>query len=187
MFMRVLGPHLRPYPGQETLPLLCDIVYELGHAAICDNITMVQQWTGPPPGIIQAQVMLYASFATSMLSALVATLVKQWLSYYASVDVQASAIERGTNRQRKLNGLVTWHFHRVRQLPLLMLQGAGLLFVSAISRYVWAINTTLTWNVLGLTFVLLVICIPIVALGRPSRAAPIKCPDPAFFVWLPVL
>jgi len=38
---------------------------------------------------------------------------KEWLDRYASIDVRGSTIERSHNRQRKLDGIVSWYFDRV--------------------------------------------------------------------------
>ena len=112
--------------------------------------------------------MLYASLAASILSLFVATLCKLWLNHYASVDMQASAIERSMNRQRKLDNLNTWHFHHVVQLPWLMLQVALFLLICAFFRYLWAADTILVWTVPGLTASIFSFFFLIIALGRSS-------------------
>jgi len=88
------------------------------------NVPTVPQCTGPPHKIVHVQAILFASLAASLFSAFLAMLGKQWLNRYASVDIRGSAIERGQNRQRKLDGIVAWYFDHVMQLLPLMLQAA---------------------------------------------------------------
>jgi len=76
------------------------------------DVPTVLQWAGPPRMVVQVQAILFASLAMSLLSAFIAMLGKQWLK---SVDMRGSAIERSQNRQRKLNGVVTWYFDHVMQ------------------------------------------------------------------------
>ena len=185
--MQILKPHLRPDPHQKTFALLCDAAYELGRTTVCDNTPVAPQWTGPPPGVVQAQAMLYLSLTATIFSALIAIHVKQWLNHYASVDLQASVVERGRNRQRKFDALATWHFHRVMELPLLLLQAALFLLLCTTFRYLWATNTTLAYYVLGLTFAIVFFFISIATLGRPSGAVRAESPEAAFFVQPPVL
>ena len=80
-----------------------------------------------------AQVMLHTSLTTFIFLAFVAAFGKQWLKHYASVDMLASAVERDTDRQQKLNNLVTWHFRCVMRLPLLMLQVGLFLLTCTVS------------------------------------------------------
>ena len=95
--------------------------------------------------------MLYASLATSLFSAFLAMLGKQWLNRYASVDMRGSSIERSQNRQRKFDGIVNWYFNNVMESLPLMLQAALLLLGCALSRYLWEINTTVASVVVGVT------------------------------------
>jgi len=70
---------------------------------------------------------------------------KQWLNRYASVDMRGSAIERSQDRQRKLDGIVAWHFEHVLESLPLMLQVALLLLGCALFRYLWEINTVIAF------------------------------------------
>jgi membrane protein implicated in regulation of membrane protease activity len=60
--------------------------------------------------MVHVQAILFASLATSLFSAFLAMLGKQWLNRYDSTDKRGSAIERGQNRQQKLDGIVAWYF-----------------------------------------------------------------------------
>ena len=74
---------------------------------------------------------------------------KQWLNRYASTDMRGSAIERSKNRQRKLDGIVTWYSDLVLESLPLMLQLALLLLGCALSRYLWEFDTAVASVILG--------------------------------------
>ena len=76
---------------------------------------------------------------------------KQWLDHYAEADMRGSVIELSQNRQRKLDGIHTWHFDTlIGSLPL-MLQAAALLLGGGISLYLWENDSILASVVLGIT------------------------------------
>jgi len=136
----------------------------------------VPQWTGPPHPIVQVQSILYASLATSLLSAFLAMLGKQWLNRYVSTDVRGTAIDRSQNRQRKLDGIVTWHFDHVMELLPLMLQAALLLLGCALSRYLWGINITVASVVLDITLSGFTFYIFIISAGATYGDCPYQTP-----------
>ena len=90
--------------------------------------------------VVQVQTILFASLAASLF-AFLAMLGKQWLNRYASVDMRGSTIERSRNRQRKLDGIVSWYFDHVMDSLPLMLQ-ATLSLLGCASRYLREINRT---------------------------------------------
>jgi hypothetical protein len=107
-FIIQVHPQLQPDPADESTALLRAILYNLDNTMFGGNPPSLPQWTGPSRAMIQVQAMLYASLAASLLSAFLAMLGKQWLNRYASADVRGTGIERSQNRQRKLNGIITW-------------------------------------------------------------------------------
>ena len=115
------------------------------------NTPSLPQWTGAPHTIIQVQAMLYASLAASVFSAFFAVLGKQRLNRYASTGMRGGVIERSQDRQRKLEGIVTWYFDHVMESLPVILQFAFLLLGCALSRYLWEIDVTLARVVLGVT------------------------------------
>ena len=117
------------------------------------------------------------SLAASLFSAFLAMLGKQWLNRYASTDVRGSAIERNQNRQRKLDGVVTWYFDFVMELLPLMLQIALLLLGCALSRYLWEINITVASVVLGATLFGIILYVLIVVAGTASERCPYQTPS----------
>ena len=101
---------------------------------------------------------------------------KQWLNRYASVDMRGSAIERSQNRQRKLDGVVTWYFDHVMELLPLILQVALLLLGCALSQYLWGINTTIASVVLGVTVFGVIFYVFIVVAGAVFVSCPYQTP-----------
>jgi len=125
---------------------------------------------------IQVQCILYTSLAASLLSAFLAMLGKQWLNRYASIDKRGPAIERSQNRQRKLDGIVTWYFNHVLESLPLLLQGALLLLGCALSRYLWEIDTTVAFVVLGVTSFGALLYLFVVVAGAVSDSCPYQTP-----------
>jgi len=78
---------LWPDPNDETAALLRVLIHKIDNTTFGDNPPTIPQWAGPPHPIIQVQAILYASLATSLLSAFLAMLGKQWLNQYASTDM----------------------------------------------------------------------------------------------------
>ena len=101
---------------------------------------------------------------------------KQWLNRYASIDMRGSAIERNQNRQRKLDGIVTWYFDHVMESLPLMLQLALLLLGCALSLYLWGIDTTVALVVLGVTSFGVASYIFFVLAGTASASCPYQTP-----------
>ena len=135
-FIISIQPQLQPDTGEETVALLRVLIYKTDNTTFGKDVpALPQQWTGPPHAIVQVQALLYASLATTLFSAFLAMLGKQWLNRYASTDMRGTAIERSQNRQRKLDGIVTWYFDHVMESLPLMLQIALLLLGCALSRY----------------------------------------------------
>jgi hypothetical protein len=126
--------------------------------------------------MIQVQAMLYASFAASLLSALLAMLGKQWLNRYASTDMRGTGIERSQDRQRKLHGIVTWYFEHVMESLPLMLQFALLLLGCALSLYLWGIDVTVAWVVVGVTGLGVTLYAFFIVAGAASASCPYQTP-----------
>jgi hypothetical protein len=140
------------------------------------DIPSLPQWTGPPYAIIQVQAMLYASLAASLFSAFLAMLGKQWLNRYASMGMRGTGIERSQDRQRKLNGIVTWCFDYVMESLPLMLQLALLLLGCALSLYLWEIDMTVARVVVGVTALGVVFYVFFVVAGTASASCPYQTP-----------
>ena len=87
-----------------------------------------------------ALAILHASLGVSLFAAFLATLGRQWLNHYSKMETRGSIIDRGRCRQRKMNGMATWHFDLVMESLPLLLQTALLLIGYAISEYLFLIN-----------------------------------------------
>ena len=176
-FIIEVNSQLQPDPNQETAALLRVLIYKVDNTTFGDDIpTIPQPWTGPPRAIVEVQAVLFASLAASLFSAFLAMLGKQWLNRYASVDMRGSAIERSQNRQRKLDGIVSWSFDNVMESLPLMLQAALLLLGCALSRYLWEIDATVASVVLGVTSFGVLFYLFIVVAGAVFASCPYQTP-----------
>ena len=167
---------LQSDPNEETAALLRVLIYKIDNTTFGGDVPPVPQWSGPPHTIVQVQAILYASLAASLLSAFLAMLGKQWLNRYASIDMRGSAIERSQNRQRKLDGTITWYFDHVMESLPLMLQFALLLLGCALSIYLWGIDTTVASVVLGVTSFGIIFYACIAVAGTASVSCPYQTP-----------
>ena len=175
-----------PDPNEETAALLRLLIYTINNAALGGDIPTVPSPNPPlPQSIVQVQVLLYASLVTSLFSAFLAMLGKQWLNRYASIGVRGSVVERSQNRQRKLNGIVTWYFDYVMESLPLMLQAALLLLGCALSKYLWNIKVVIAAVVLGVTAFGATFYVFIVVAGAIFESCPYQTPGAQFlrFLW----
>jgi hypothetical protein len=175
-FIIEVHSHLQQDPNDETAALLRVLLYKIDNTTFGNDVPTLPQWTGPPRTIVHVQAILFASLAASLFSAFLAMLGKQWLNRYASIDKRGTAIERSQNRQRKLDGIVTWYFDHVMESLPVMLQIALLLLGSALSRYLWEINITVASVVLTVTSFGLIVYIFIVIAGAASESCPYQTP-----------
>ena len=175
-FIIQVHPQLQPDPTDDTAALLRVILYKMDNTTFGGNIPPLPQWTGPPHAITHVLAMLYASLAASLFSAFLAMLGKQWLNRYASTDMRGTAIERSQDRQRKLNGIITWYFDHVMESLPLMLQFALLLLGCALSLYLWEIDTTIACVVLGVTALGVIFYAFFIIAGTASASCPYQTP-----------
>ena len=175
-FIIQVQPQLQSDPNEETAALLRVLIYKIDNTTFGNNVPTVPQWSGPPHTIIQVQAILYTSLAASLFSAFLAMLGKQWLNRYISIDVRGSAIERSQNRQRKLDGIVTWYFDYVMESLPLMLQFALLLLSCALSHYLWEIDITVALVVLSVTLLGVASYVFFIIAGTVSDSCPYQTP-----------
>jgi hypothetical protein len=175
-FIIEVHSHLQQDPNDVTAALLRVLLYKMDSTTFGNDVPTLPQWTGPPSTIVHVQAILLASLATSLLSAFLAMLGKQWLNRYASTDMRGSAIERSQNRQRKLDGIVTWYFDHVMEALPLMLQIALLLLGCALSRYLWKINIIIASVVLGVTSFGMIFYGFVIVAGAASVICPYQTP-----------
>ena len=134
------------------------------------------QWDGPDPTVVHVQAILYSSLAASLLSAFVAMLGKQWLNRYAQVEMRGSVVDRSRHRQRKMDGMTTWHFDLVMECLPLMLQAALLLLGYALSNYLFFINKTVASVLIGFTTSGILFYLLIVSAATFSYTCPFQTP-----------
>ena len=69
----------QPNLDEQTTALLRVIIYTMDNTTFGGQVPTVPQWTGPPPTIVQVQVILFASLSASLFSTFLAMLGKQRL------------------------------------------------------------------------------------------------------------
>jgi len=180
-FIIEVNSQLHQDPNNETAALLRVLIHKIDNTTFGNDIPILPQWTGPPQTIVHVQAILFASLAASLFSAFLAMLGKQWLNRYASTDMRGTTVERSQNRQRKLDGVVAWYFDHVMESLPLMLQAALLLLGCALSRYLWGINITVAFVVLGVTSLGIIFYIFAVVAGTASESCPYQTPIARIF------
>ena len=142
--------NLQPDPNEMTAAYMRILIHNMNNSLFPDADPSLVTWTGPPPGIVTVQSLLYASLATSLLAAFLAMLGKQWVNRYVR-NRGGSAADKSRDRQRKLDGFERWHFHlAIESLPV-MLQVSLLLLGCALSQYLWTISHTVAGVVVAVT------------------------------------
>lgn len=175
-FIIEVHPQLQPDSNEETAALLRVLLYKLDNTTFGGNIPTVTEWTGPPYASVQVQILLYASLSVTLFSAFLATLGKQWLNQYESAGVQGTMIDCDQNRQRKLNGIVSWYFNHVMESLPLMLQAALLFLGCALSRFLWDIDPSIASVTLGITSFGLLFYLFILFAGAAFPSCPYQTP-----------
>jgi hypothetical protein len=132
-------------------------------------------WNGPDSAVVRIQAILYSSLSASLLAAFIGMLGKQWLNRYASVE-RGSIIDRGRQRKRKMDGIVTWQFDLVMECLPLMLQGSLLLLGCALSDYLFFINKAIAGVLIGFTSFGLLFYFLIISAATFSYNCPFQTP-----------
>ena len=95
--------------------------------------------------------------------------------------MRGSVVERGQNRQWKLEGVDAWYFDYMMGSLRLMLQISLLLLGCALSKYLWEINILIAAVVLGVTSLGVIFCIFIAIAGVISESCPYQTPGADIF------
>jgi hypothetical protein len=149
-FIIQIQSDLQPNPNDITQALLRIIAHAVNGSLFSGDDLIVPQFE-PPFEVVVVESILYASLGATMLTAFLAVLGKQWLSYYARVGTRGTVAERGRERQRKLDGFHRWGFEPVMQALPILLQLALLLFAVALTEYLWILHRTIGIILLSLT------------------------------------
>ena len=126
------------------------LIHAVNSSLFPDADLNAASWTGPPPGIVTVQSLLYTSLATSLFASFLAMLGKQWINRYLRRH-GGSAADKSRDRQKKLDGLEGWHFRLVIESLPVMLQVALLLLGCALSQYLWTINHAVAGLIIAFT------------------------------------
>jgi hypothetical protein len=176
IFIVRVDSQLQPDSGDETVALLRVLLYKTDNTTFGGDVPILPQWTGPPRTIVDTQAILFASLTASLFTAFLATLGKQWLNRYASIDIRWSATERSQNRQRRLDGVIVWYFDNVMESLPLILQVSLLLLGCALSRYLWDVSIIVASVVVGVTLLSSIFYLSIVVAGATSESCPYQTP-----------
>ena len=141
---------LEPDPNDMTAAYMKILIHAMNASLFPDADPDAIAWTGPAPGVVTVQALLYASLITSLFAAFVAVLGKQWVNRYIR-NHGGSAADKSRDRQRKLDGFEKWHFRLVIESLPIMLQLAVLLLGCALSRYLWTISRPIAGMILAIT------------------------------------
>jgi hypothetical protein len=124
--------------------------------------------------VVVAQSLLYISLCSTLLTALLAVLRKQWVMYYSAAGERGTIEAHGLERQHKFDGLRKWKFEMLMQMFPLLLQLGLLLFAAALSVYLWTIHFSLAIIILcfttfGFTSYVLLLISSLVSLDSPFQ------------------
>ena len=169
---------LEPNPNDMTAAYMKILIHATNASLFPDADPSAVVWTGPPPGIVTVQALLYASLATSLFAVFVAALGKQWINRYIR-NHGGSAADKSRDRQRKLDGFEKWHFRLVIESLPVMLQLAVLLLGCALSRYLWTISRTVAGIILAITLLGLAIYVFITLAAMIYYNCPYQTPPSA--------
>jgi len=165
--------NLNPDPLHTTNALLGMLL----QAANSSFVAQLEPPYAPSPRpsslVIWIQSLIYASLCASLLAALGAVLGKQWLSNFKRFG-RGTIDARGRQRQKKLDGLRTWHFNSVLEFLPSLLQISLLLFGIALSAYMWTMSSTIAIIIiaattLGFTFYLTIVLAALMAADCPFQ------------------
>ncbi|KAH7923688.1 hypothetical protein BV22DRAFT_566534 [Leucogyrophana mollusca] len=182
-FLTAMQSSLSADPTDTTNALLMQVVHALNNSTFAGQNLEPPAWNGPGPTMTWVQSLIYASLSASLLAALGAVLGKQWLGQYRQKGLGMND-ERGRRRQKKLDGLKTWHFHIVLEALPVLLQISLLLFSVALSAYVWTRQPTIGAVVISTTSLGVLFYVSITATAVISPNCPFQTP---LSIALPVL
>ena len=141
---------LEPDPNDMTAAYMQILIHAVNGSLFPNADPSAATWTGPPPGIVTVQSLLYTSLATSLFASFLAMLGKKWVNRYLR-NRGGSAADKSRDRQQKLDGLEGWYFPLVIESLPVILQLALLLLGCALSRHLWAISHTIAWVIIAFT------------------------------------
>ena len=134
---------LTPSASDTTNALLKIIVNKIDNTTFSPQEAALPVWTGPSSTTIWIQTLAYMSLSSSLLAAFGAVLGKQWLGHFKTSRFGRGALhERCKRRQKKLDGLESWHFSTILATLPIFLQLSLLFFGIALAGNIWTLQHT---------------------------------------------
>jgi Family of unknown function (DUF6535) len=145
-----MEPSLSPQPSDTTNALLKVLINKIDNGTFPEQEASLPMWKGPSTAIIWIQSLVYTSLSLSLLVAFGGVLGKQWLGHFKTSRFgQGTLRERCTQRQRKLDGLTTWHFNIIIAILPILLQLSLSFFGIALAANIWTLQHTVAGVIMG--------------------------------------
>jgi Family of unknown function (DUF6535) len=143
---------LSPQPSDTTNALLKVLINKVDNGTFSQQEASLPIWTGPSSTVIWIQSLVYTSLSMSLLAAFGGVLGKQWLGHFKTSRFGQGALhERCMRRQRKLDGLKTWHFDTIIATLPILLQLSLWFFGVALAANIWTQQHTVASVIMGTT------------------------------------
>ena len=143
---------LTPNPSDTTNALLMILINKIDNTTFPPQEATLPVWTGPSSITILIQTLAYASLSSSLLAAFGAALGKQWLGHFKTSRFGRGALhERCERRQKKLDGLESWHFKTILATLPIFLQFSLLFFSIALAGNIWTLQQTVASVIMATT------------------------------------
>ena len=134
---------LTPSASDTTNALLKILVNKIDNTTFPPQEAALPVWTGPSSTTIWIQTLAYTSLSSSLLAAFGAVLGKQCLGHFKTSRFGRGALhERCERRQKKLDGLESWHFSTILATLPNFLQLSLLFFGIALAWNIWTLQHT---------------------------------------------
>ena len=151
-FIVNMQSNLSPTASDTTNALLKILVNKIDNTTFPPQEAALPLWTGPSSTTIWIQTLAYTSLSSSLLAAFGAVLAKQWLGHFKTSRFGRGALhERCERRQRKLDGLESWHFSTILATLPIFLQLSLLFFGIALAGNIWTLQHTVASVIMATT------------------------------------
>ncbi|SJL10847.1 uncharacterized protein ARMOST_14241 [Armillaria ostoyae] len=178
-FVIQTSQNLRPDYTEVSASLLIELV-ELQRAANVSSIPSSPFYPSisfsPSSADVWLNSLWFVSLTLSLITALVAVLVKQWLHQYISVISDILPRDRGSTRQYRYMGLMTWQVPMIiGLLPVLLHISLGLFF-AGLSIYLFALDIAIAYIVAAISATAYVAYVACLVLPLFYHNCPYKTP-----------
>lgn len=130
----------------------------------------------PPAFAVRVNALLFASLISSLMAAVAAMLVKQWVGYYdRGLRKLPSRQIKARTRQYRYQGILNWHMSEVVALVPMVLHFSLFLFFIGIIDFLFAIHhmvaiVATTFVLFGAILYIFANVLPLVSSGAPFRS-----------------